>query len=75
MVPTSQYLMIFKRILKKTVKFFYDVTAGPFMVITVDGVTLVKPIIQNWWRQGMMGGAKAHYDSIKRSSQTDLQMI
>ena len=30
-----------------------------------------KPIIQNWWRQGMMGGAKAHYDGIVAFSQTD----
>jgi non-heme chloroperoxidase len=27
--------------------------------------------IANWWRQGMMGGAKARYDSIVAFSQTD----
>ena len=30
-----------------------------------------QAIIQNWWRQGMMGGAKAHYDGIKAFSETD----
>jgi len=30
-----------------------------------------EAIIQNWWRQGMMGGAKAHYDGIVAFSQTD----
>jgi non-heme chloroperoxidase len=28
-------------------------------------------VIENWWRQGMMGGAKAHYDGIKAFSETD----
>ena len=28
-------------------------------------------MIHNWWRQGMMGGAKAHYDGIKAFSETD----
>jgi pimeloyl-ACP methyl ester carboxylesterase len=31
----------------------------------------LRSIIQNWWRQGMMGGAKAHYDGIVAFSQTD----
>src|SRR5207302_10861210 len=30
-----------------------------------------EPIIWNWWRQGMMGGAKAHYDGVVAFSQTD----
>src|SRR6266513_427647 len=30
-----------------------------------------EAIIQNWWRQGMMGGAKAHYDGVVAFSQTD----
>ena len=53
--------------------FFYAVPAGPFYGYNRDGVTPSEPVIQNWWRQGMMGGAKAHYDSIVAFSQTDFR--
>jgi non-heme chloroperoxidase len=51
-------------------QFYRDVAAGPFYNYNKSG----KPseaIIENWWRQGMMGGAKAHYDGIVAFSQTD----
>src|SRR6201985_2908439 len=51
-------------------QFYRDVAAGPFYNYNKTG----KPseaTIQNWWRQGMMGGAKAHYDGIVAFSQTD----
>lgn len=54
-------------------QFFYDVPAGPFYGYNRDGVEPSEPVIQNWWRQGMMGGAKAHYDSIVAFSQTDFR--
>jgi non-heme chloroperoxidase len=44
---------------------------GPFYCFNRAGAKPLQPIIQNWWRQGMMGGAKAHYDSIKAFSETD----
>ena len=44
---------------------------GPFYGFNRPGVKASEPIIQNWWRQGMMGGAKAQYDSIVAFSQTD----
>ena len=44
---------------------------GPFYGFNRPGVKASEAIIQNWWRQGMMGGAKAHYDSIVAFSQTD----
>lgn len=47
--------------------------AGPFYGYNRDGVEPSEPVIQNWWRQGMMGGAKAHYDSIVAFSQTDFR--
>ena len=53
--------------------FFYAVPAGPVYGYNRDGVTPSEPVIQNWWRQGMMGGAKAHYDSIVAFSQTDFR--
>ncbi len=53
-------------------QFFRDVPAGPFYGFNRPGVTPMEGVIQNWWRQGMMGGAKAHYDGVKAFSETDL---
>jgi pimeloyl-ACP methyl ester carboxylesterase len=52
-------------------QFFRDVPAGPFYGFNRDGATVQEGVIQNWWRQGMMGSAKAHYDGIKAFSETD----
>jgi non-heme chloroperoxidase len=52
-------------------KFYYDLPAGPFYGYNRPGATPSEPVIWNWWRQGMMGGAKAHYDGIAAFSQTD----
>ena len=51
--------------------FFYEVAAGPFYGFNRDGVDTIEPVVLNWWRQGMMGSAKAHYDGIVAFSQTD----
>jgi non-heme chloroperoxidase len=52
-------------------EFYWSVASGPFYGYNRPGVTPSQPIIMNWWRQGMMGGAKAHYDGIVAFSQTD----
>src|SRR6201996_7520759 len=52
-------------------QFFRDLPAGPFYGFNRPGAKVSEGIIQNWWRQGMMGGAKAHYDGIVAFSQTD----
>ncbi len=52
-------------------QFFRDVPAGPFYGFNREGSTVHEGVIQNWWRQGMMGSAKAHYDGIKAFSETD----
>ncbi|TPP06054.1 alpha/beta hydrolase [Rhizobium glycinendophyticum] len=52
-------------------QFFRDVPAGPFYGFNRAGAEVSEGVIQNWWRQGMMGGAKAHYDCIKAFSETD----
>ncbi len=54
-------------------QFFHDVPAGPFYGYNNEGVEPSEPVIQNWWRQGMMGCAKAHYDGIVAFSQTDFR--
>ena len=52
-------------------QFFRDVPAGPFYGYNRPDAQASEGVIQNWWRQGMMGGAKAHYDCIKAFSETD----
>jgi non-heme chloroperoxidase len=52
-------------------KFYNDLPAGPFYGFNRPGVKTIEPVVWNWWRQGMMGGAKAHYDGIVAFSQTD----
>ncbi|MFM7348692.1 MAG: alpha/beta fold hydrolase [Erythrobacter sp.] len=50
---------------------YIDVPSGPFYGFNRDGAAVSEGLIRNWWRQGMMGGAKAHYDCIKAFSETD----
>ncbi len=50
---------------------YLDVAAGPFYGFNREGATVYPGVVQNWWRQGMMGAAKAHYDGIKAFSETD----
>ena len=52
-------------------QFFLDVPSGPFYGYNRPGATVSEGVIRNWWRQGMMGGAKAHYDCIRAFSETD----
>jgi non-heme chloroperoxidase len=52
-------------------KLYYDLPAGPFYGFNRPGVETIEPVVWNWWRQGMMGAAKAHYDGIVAFSQTD----
>ncbi len=52
-------------------QFYRDVPSGPFYGFNRPGAKISEGIIGNWWRQGMIGGAKAHYDCIKAFSETD----
>lgn len=52
-------------------QFFLDVPTGPFYGYNRPGAEPSQGVIENWWRQGMMGSAKAHYDGIKAFSETD----
>jgi non-heme chloroperoxidase len=52
-------------------QFYLDLPTGPFYGFNRPGVKSLESAIRNWWRQGMMGGAKAHYDGIVAFSQTD----
>jgi len=52
-------------------QFYLDVAGGPFYGFNRPGAKVSEGVIRNWWRQGMMGGAKAQYDCIKTFSETD----
>ena len=52
-------------------QFYRDIPAGPFYGFNRPGAKVSQGVIDNWWRQGMMGGIKAHYDCIKAFSETD----
>jgi non-heme chloroperoxidase len=52
-------------------QFYLDVASGPFYGYNRPGANASQGVIENWWRQGMMGGAKAHYEGIKAFSETD----
>jgi non-heme chloroperoxidase len=52
-------------------QFYRDVPSGPFYGFNREGATVSQGLIDNWWRQGMAGGAKAHYDCIAVFSETD----
>jgi len=52
-------------------QFFRDFPSGPFYGFNRDGAKVDPGVIDNWWRQGMTGSAKAHHEGIKAFSETD----
>jgi len=52
-------------------QFYRDVASGPFYGFNRPGAKPLEGVITNWWRQGMMGAANAHYEGIKAFSETD----
>jgi non-heme chloroperoxidase len=51
--------------------YYWEVAAGPFYGFNRPGAAVNVAAVENWWRQGMMGSAKAQYDGIKAFSETD----
>ncbi|WP_233260239.1 alpha/beta hydrolase [Luteibacter sp. OK325] len=60
-----------KALAENRAQFYFDVASGPFYGFNRAGAKASQGIVQNWWRQGMIGAAKAHYDGIKAFSETD----
>ncbi|ATC34599.1 alpha/beta hydrolase [Caulobacter vibrioides] len=58
-------------LLANRAQFFREIPEGPFYGFNRPGAKVSQGLIDNWWRQGMMGGAKAHYDCITAFSETD----
>jgi non-heme chloroperoxidase len=70
-LPKSVFDGFQLQVATKRSQFYRDLPEGPFYGFNRPEVTPIEPIIQNWWRQGMMGGAKAQYDGVVAFSQTD----
>ncbi|MEU9670530.1 alpha/beta hydrolase [Streptomyces bobili] len=52
-------------------QFYIEVPSGPFYGFNRPGAKVSQGLVDNWWRQGMMGAANAHYECIKAFSETD----
>ncbi|MEB6478919.1 alpha/beta fold hydrolase [Acinetobacter vivianii] len=70
-LPKEVFDDLQNQLFKNRSQFYYDLPAGPFYGFNRPNAKPSEPVIWNWWRQGMMGGAKAHYDGIVAFSQTD----
>jgi non-heme chloroperoxidase len=60
-----------KQLAANRAQFYLDIASGPFYGYNRPGAEVSQGVIKNWWRQGMMGDSKAHYDGIKAFSETD----
>lgn len=70
-VPPEVFDGIREGLFANRAQFFLDLPSGPFYGFNRDGAQVSQGLIQNWWRQGMAGGAKAQYDCIAVFSETD----
>ncbi|MCP1120837.1 alpha/beta fold hydrolase [Robbsia andropogonis] len=60
-----------KALVENRAQFFMDVPSGPFYGFNRPNAKASQGVVMNWWRQGMNGSAKAHYEGIKAFSETD----
>jgi len=70
-LPIEVFDGLRKQLADNRSQFYIDLPSGPFYGFNRPDAKTSQAIIQNWWRQGMMGSAKAHYDGIKAFSETD----
>jgi len=70
-LPTEVLDGLRKALADNRAQFYLDFASGPFYGFNRPGAKPIPGVIQNWWRQGMMGSTKAHYDGIKAFSETD----
>jgi len=70
-LPKSVFDDLQAQLAANRAQFYYDLPAGPFYGFNRPGVKTIEPVVWNWWRQAMMGGAKAHYEGVVAFSQTD----
>jgi non-heme chloroperoxidase len=70
-LPIEVFDGLRKALAENRAQFYLDFASNPFYGFNRPGAKPIPGIIQNWWRQAMMGGAKAQYDGIKAFSETD----
>ena len=70
-LPIEVFDGLRKELAANRAQFYLDFAGGPFYSFNRSGAKPIPGIIQNWWRQAMMGSAKAHYEGIKAFSETD----
>ena len=70
-LPLAVFDDLRKQLAANRAQFYLDVPSGPFYGFNRAGARISEGMIRNWWRQGMMGGANAHYECIKVFSETD----
>ena len=70
-IPIEVFDGLRKTLAENRAQFYLDFASGPFYGFNRPGVKPMPGVFQNWWRQAMMGSAKAHYEGIKAFSETD----
>jgi non-heme chloroperoxidase len=70
-LPIEVFDGLRKALADSRAQFYLDLPTGPFYGFNRPGAKISQGAIQNWWRQGMIGSAKAHYEGIKAFSETD----
>jgi non-heme chloroperoxidase len=70
-LPVEVFDGLRKALAANRAQFYLDFPSGPFYSFNRAGAKPIPGVIQNWWRQGMAGSAKAHYEGIKAFSETD----
>ncbi|MBD8618457.1 alpha/beta hydrolase [Sphingomonas sp. CFBP 13728] len=70
-LPISVFDGLRKALADNRAQFYIDLASGPFYGFNRPTEKLSQGVVDNWWRQGMMGGALAHYEGIKAFSETD----
>jgi non-heme chloroperoxidase len=70
-LPVEVFDGLRKTLAANRAQFYLDFPSGPFYGFNRPGAKPIPGVIQNWWRQAMMGSAKAHYEGIKAFSETD----
>ena len=70
-LPMEVFDGLRKALADNRAQFYIDLASGPFYGFNRPDAKVSQGIINNWWRQGMIGGALAHYEGIKAFSETD----
>jgi non-heme chloroperoxidase len=70
-IPREEFDGVRAQLAANRAQLYRDIPSGPFFNFNRPGVQPSEAVIQNWWRQGMMGGATAHYDGVVAQTETD----